>query len=103
MKEMREKYNKTQEDLADYLKIKRQTYSAYERNVSIPDSISLSKIADYFNVSTDYILGRTDNPNTLRVAETSGKYVIGIVEDLTKEEKKEIEKYKEFLRSKRDK
>ncbi len=30
---------------------------------SIPSGDKIEKVADYFNVSTDYLLGRTDNPN----------------------------------------
>ncbi len=43
-----------QEEIAQYLGLKRQTYSAYEREVSTPDSLTLKKIADYFEVSTEY-------------------------------------------------
>ncbi|QWT54866.1 helix-turn-helix domain-containing protein [Christensenella sp. MSJ-20] len=32
------------------------------KNGSIPNGVILDKLADYFNVSTDYLLGRTDNP-----------------------------------------
>jgi len=43
-----------QEGVAQYLDVKRQTYSAYERGVSVPDSITLKKLADFFEVSTEY-------------------------------------------------
>lgn len=33
------------------------------KNKKTPSAEHISKIADYFNVSTDYLLGRTDNPN----------------------------------------
>ena len=33
------------------------------KNGSIPNGDALQKVADYFNVSTDYLLGRTDNPS----------------------------------------
>ncbi|GAB6634926.1 helix-turn-helix transcriptional regulator [Streptococcus uberis] len=35
----------------------------YNMKKSTPNIDRVSKIADYFNVSTDYLLGRTDNPN----------------------------------------
>ena len=44
----------TQEEISTFLGVKRQTYSAYERGVSVPDSLTLKKLADYFGVSTDY-------------------------------------------------
>ena len=43
-----------QEEVARYLDVKRQTYSAYERGVSVPDSLTLKKLADFFEVSTEY-------------------------------------------------
>jgi len=43
-----------QEDVARHLDVKRQTYSAYERGVSVPDSLTLKKLADLFEVSTEY-------------------------------------------------
>ena len=63
LKSLREEKRITQDDIASMLNIKRQTYSAYERNKSLPDINILSKLADYFNVSTDYLLGRTQTKN----------------------------------------
>lgn len=39
-----------------------------------PKSDRLQEIADYFNVSTDYLLGRTDNPNIAKDDETIAGY-----------------------------
>jgi|GEM_PF-517517 len=44
----------TQDEVANLLGVKRQTYSAYERGVSVPDSLTLKKIADYLEVTMDY-------------------------------------------------
>lgn len=56
LKEIRELRNLTQNDVANYLKIKRQTYSAYERNKSLPDANTLCLLATYFAVTADYLL-----------------------------------------------
>ena len=50
----------TQNELADYLQRTRQSISYYCDGSSSPDWETLVKIADYFDVSTDYLLGRTD-------------------------------------------
>ncbi|EGD46265.1 helix-turn-helix domain protein [Ruminiclostridium papyrosolvens DSM 2782] len=63
LKTIREEKKITQDQIAQLLNIKRQTYSSYERNKSLPDINILSKLADYFNVSTDYLLGRSDIMN----------------------------------------
>ena len=50
----------TQKDLAAYLQVHQTTYSDYELgNLNIPIA-SLHKLADLYNVSIDYLLGRTD-------------------------------------------
>jgi len=62
LKIARNNANHTQDDVAEYLNVKRQTYSAYETGKSLPDSKTLNMIAKYFDVSADYLLDNTDNP-----------------------------------------
>ena len=50
-----------QEEVARYLDVKRQTYSAYERGVSVPDSLTLKKLADFFEVSMEYFFDYEGN------------------------------------------
>ena len=55
------KLNKiTQRQLADYLQITQPSYIRYENGSSEPSLETLVKIADYFDVSVDYLLGRTE-------------------------------------------
>lgn len=50
----------TQQQVADYLTCNRQVYARYERGLrEIPVSM-LIKLADLYNTSVDYLLGRTD-------------------------------------------
>jgi len=60
LKELRKEKNLTQEELAKILGISRSTIAGYETERKEPDYETLKKIADFFNVSTDYLLGRTD-------------------------------------------
>ncbi|MED4922941.1 helix-turn-helix transcriptional regulator [Anoxybacillus geothermalis] len=53
----------THQDMADFLGITRQGYSKYENGQSQPDIDTINKLAEFFNVTTDYLLGRTDHPN----------------------------------------
>ena len=48
-----------QKELAVYLNVSIGTISNYEHNVHSPDLAALSRLADFFGVTTDYILGRT--------------------------------------------
>lgn len=59
LKQLREQTNKTQEETAKALGIKRSAYSHFENNRNNPDNETLVKMANYFDVSTDYLLGRS--------------------------------------------
>ena len=58
LKELRKNANLKQEDVAQYLNVKQQTYSKYEKGLSEPDYENLIKLAELFKVSVDYLLGR---------------------------------------------
>lgn len=63
IRNLREDNDLKQRELAEILNCSQRIYSNYERgDVDIPTEI-LIKLADYYNVSTDFILGRTNNPN----------------------------------------
>ena len=49
-----------QKELANYLNVTVATISNYEKGVHAPDYETLIKLADFFDVSTDYLLQRTD-------------------------------------------
>lgn len=59
LKRLRDETGVTQQELADYLKVGRPTIAGYETKNKQPDYEKLVKIADFFNVSIDYLLGRT--------------------------------------------
>ena len=61
LKDLREDKALRQEDVAEILGISQTVYSRYERGFQTIPVIHLLKLADYYQVSTDYILGRTNN------------------------------------------
>lgn len=62
IRDLREDRDLYQKDIASYLKCTQSCYSHYEiGDRDIPTQI-LIKLADFYNTSTDYLLGRTDNP-----------------------------------------
>ncbi len=61
LKELREDNNLKQRELAEILLIDQRSLSFYEIGKYEPNLETLKKMALYFNVSTDYILGLTDN------------------------------------------
>ena len=58
--EQRKLNNVTQRQMADFLQIAQPSYIRYENGSAEPSLESLVKIADYFDVSVDYLLGRTE-------------------------------------------
>lgn len=62
LKELREKRNISQLKLAMDLNLNQNSISRYENMVREADYKTLIMLADYFNVSIDYLLERTDNP-----------------------------------------
>jgi transcriptional regulator with XRE-family HTH domain len=59
---LRKNRNLTQDDMATTLGISRAALSHYEKGRREPDYSTLITIADFFKVSLDYIMGRTDDP-----------------------------------------
>ena len=58
IRNLREDNDKTQKELAEYLNIKKTTYSKYELGkINIPIEM-LIKLADFYDVSLDYLTGR---------------------------------------------
>lgn len=64
IKELREQHKMTQQECANIFGVKLRAWQTYEQGVSEPKFEMLLKIADYFNVSLDYLLGRepVENP-----------------------------------------
>ncbi|WP_430535922.1 helix-turn-helix transcriptional regulator [Listeria rocourtiae] len=57
---LRKQKKLTQEDLASALGVARTTYSSYEQNRRMPDAEIQNKIADFFDVSLDFLHGRQE-------------------------------------------
>ena len=62
IKELRKSFNLSQEKLAEEFDVERATISRWENDKTDPSNEDLLKLAQYFKVSVDYLLGRTINP-----------------------------------------
>lgn len=56
----------TQKYVSDKIGVARVTYTAYENGTKTPPSDIINKLADLYEVSTDYLLGRTDHPHAIK-------------------------------------
>ena len=66
IRELRTAGNYTQEDLGEILGVKKYSIYTYEKGRSEPNIDGLIALADFFDVSIDYLVGRTDNPEINR-------------------------------------
>lgn len=64
-KELREDNDITQEQMAQYLHVKQNTYCNYENGKRGMPLEAMIRFADYFKVNLDYLIGRTDERKML--------------------------------------
>lgn len=108
LKNLRKQHNITQEQLAAIVGVERSSVGKWEgKSGVIPSSEILNKLANFFDVSVDYLLGRTDVPKEARALDEQLKGVdfalYGETHDLTEEEKQDILEFVKYVKSKRKK
>jgi len=70
LKELRKAKGNTQKTMADLFDMTESSYRRYEINRSTPHHETFLKLADYFEVSLDYLAGRSDNHNNVQFTRT---------------------------------
>lgn len=60
IRDLREDSDLSQATIAEYLNVSQRTYSRYETAERMVPPAILSMLADYYNTSVDYLIGRTD-------------------------------------------
>lgn len=68
LKKVRKNFSLTQKQVAEKAKLSYRSYQEYEGDRIIPPVTAIIALADFFNVSLDYLVGRTDNPAINRSA-----------------------------------
>lgn len=79
IKELREKNDYTQSSLAKKLNVTRSSVNAWEMGISVPSTALIVELAKLFQVSTDYLLGLSENV-TLDVSALNDKEVMILYE-----------------------
>lgn len=95
LKLLRDEKGLTQKDVADVLKVERPTIAGYETNRKQPDYEKINTLADYFNVSLDYLLGRSHirNPYESDSGKTKNKSLGKIIFEYRKQNKLSLEEF----------
>ena len=60
----RKEFGLTQKEVAEHAHVDVRTYQNYEYGEIVPSATVLIAIANHYDVSLDYLVGRSDNPNT---------------------------------------
>ncbi|MDR6880388.1 helix-turn-helix transcriptional regulator [Bacillus sp. 3255] len=82
LKYLRNQKNMTQEQLGQKINVTKVSISGYENSNRTPDMETLQKIADFFEVSVDYLLGRSETTTS----EGVGRAFFGGADHYTEEE-----------------
>ena len=96
---LRTQRKKTQQDMSDLLGITRPAYTAYESGSRKPDYDTLQKLADYFEVSVDFLLGRSNGESTQSLKDTPPAItrIARAGKKMTEEEAENLEKIAKAL------
>ena len=103
MKLIRTSKGLSQQEVANHLGITQQAYANYERSVRQADYETLKKIADLFDATIDYLLGRADVPATPSLDEQLEGIDFALfdeVKEMTDEQKQDILDYIQYKKSK---
>lgn len=96
LKELRKTKDITQEELAKQLQLSPSAIGMYETGRREPDFETLQRIADYFHVSTDYILGREEKQSPFAALPVVGN-IIKMLAALSPQKQEQAASYIAFL------
>lgn len=110
IKELRKNNKITQEQLGNAIGVSKMAISYFEKGKKSPGRESLEKIADYFNVTTDYLLGRSEDPELSeeenKIVTEEGKNIMALIERLPEDERKkaweQLEMYVTYMQNKKN-
>jgi len=96
LKFLRKNQKLTQDDLSKTLSVNRATLANWEIDRTMPDSVTIAKLAHYFDVTIDYLMGNADHPQGV-LAWGTGQEKKGIVEVVPDKKKQQPKDLKKFL------
>lgn len=104
IKLLREEFNLKQEDLAKKIDVSPSAIGMYERDLREPNDDITLKLANFFGVTTDYLLGKSDirNPEELKNVQFANHGGLN-TEGLGEEELKELQRQIDFIKKMKNK
>ena len=93
LKELREKAGYSQQGFADAIGVKQSTVGNWEAGAREPKFEIMERLADFFGVSVDYLLGKTDDPTPSSTEMTEEeKNILGLLHKMSEDELKTVYK-----------
>lgn len=86
LRELREENEYTQKDIADKIGLTKSAYGYYERGKSVPDAQTLVQLSKIFDVTTDYLLGLSDDKKPIEDLTEKQKQALRLADQLSDEE-----------------
>lgn len=100
LKALREKKDISQKELAKIIGVSQQAIGSWEVGRTAPAPELIIKLADYFDVSSDYLLGRINDRNLISKGNETKVCPTFDVSDLPDEAIRQIQEYIEFIKMK---
>lgn len=103
LRTLRQKHEYRQKDIADRLGVSESAYGYYEQGRREPSQEALIKLAEIFDVTVDYLLGRTDDPHGYATPSNDGlsleeQKVLQTLRDLPPDKRQEVADFADFLK-----
>ena len=102
LKKLRKSKNLTQTELANILHLSHGAVAMWETNKRQPDNDTLSRLADYFGVSVDYLLGRETPTIPDHTPSEEERRLAEMIAGMTDEEVEELSRFVDYIISKRN-
>lgn len=94
LRRLRQEKKITQSQLGKIINVSKVSISGYETGERVPDTDNLKRLADFFGVTTDYLLGRSDDPRLTADQEKDAfdefKELKELISPLSEENKKKV-------------
>lgn len=105
LRDLRMQKKMTQSDIGKFLHVSKVSVSGYENGTREPDQASSIKLADLFDVTLDYLNGRTNDPKPLKKTDNGPDLIAAHLDkkysDLSPDEKKQVDDFAEYIRNKK--
>lgn len=85
LKNLRGKTEYNKSEMAKQLKLSRSVYMEVENGTREPSKDVLKKVSDYFNVSVDWLMGKTENPEKENITEEKSNLLDSFLDNLIEE------------------